>query len=103
MLEQSVGKVPLTSFEATVGADGLIDLAKSYEELETCGFRRLDVSQGGREAELGRNDVAAMYVQFQHEPQQADGCAEGKLSGLSETPMAGESLVSSPGSGTQER
>ena len=34
MLEQSVGKVPFVPFEATVGADGLIDLAKSYEESE---------------------------------------------------------------------
>ena len=91
MLEQSVGKVPLVPFEATVGADGLIDLAKSYEEL-SLWVQALMCLKEAEKREPGRNDVAAMYVQFQHD-QQADGCAEGKLSGLSETPMAGESLA----------
>ena len=66
MLEQSVGKVPLVPFEATVGADGLIDLAKSYEELELW-VQALMCLKEAEKREPGRNDVAAMYVQFQHE------------------------------------
>ena len=65
MLEQSVGKV-LVPFEATVGADGLIDLAKSYEELELW-VQALMCLKEAEKREPGRNDVAAMYVQFQHE------------------------------------
>ena len=34
MLEKSVGKVPLVPYEATSGVDGLIDLAKSYAEID---------------------------------------------------------------------
>ena len=66
MLEQSVGKVPLVPFEATVGADGLIDLAKSYEELELW-VQALMCLKEAEKREPGRNDVAAMYIQFQHE------------------------------------
>ena len=66
MLEQSVGKVPLVPFEATEGAEGLIDLAKSYEELELW-VQALMCLKEAEKREAGRNDVATLYVQFQHE------------------------------------
>jgi hypothetical protein len=34
MLEESVGKVPLVPYEATEGVDGLLELAKSYAEID---------------------------------------------------------------------
>ena len=66
MLEQSVGKVPLVPYEATEGADGLIALAKSYEELELW-VQALMCLKEAEVREPGRADVEALYLQFQHE------------------------------------
>jgi len=66
MLEQSVGRVPLVPFEATEGAEGLIDLAKSYEELNLW-VQALMCLKEAEKREPGRNDVQAMYIQYQHE------------------------------------
>ena len=66
MLEQSVGKVPMVPFEATEGADGLIDLAKSYGELELW-VQALMCLRKAEERDPGRNDVQLFYIQYQHE------------------------------------
>ena len=66
MLEQSVGKVPLVPFDAAENADELIELAKSYEKLELW-VQALMCLKEAEKREPGRSDVAAMYVQFQHE------------------------------------
>ena len=66
MLEQSVGKVPLVPFEATSGADGLIELAKSYAELELW-VQALMCLKEAENREASRNDVQLLYIQYQHE------------------------------------
>jgi spermidine synthase len=66
MLEQSVGKVPLVPFGATSGADGLIELAKSYAELELW-VQALMCLKEAENRETGRNDVQLLYIQYQHE------------------------------------
>jgi len=66
MLEKSVGKVPQVPFDSTEGAQGLIELAKSYEKLELWVQALMCLKQADKR-EPRRPDVEALYVQYQHE------------------------------------
>ena len=75
MLNESVGKVPLVPYEATVGVDGLIDLARSYAELKLyiqalmclrkAVERERTENASADEAIEPRTDIDALYAEYQ--------------------------------------
>ena len=77
MLNESVGKVPLVPYEATVGVDGLIDLAESYAELDLyiqalmCLKKAVEREQVENEATEEpiepRTDIDLLYIRYQRE------------------------------------
>ncbi len=77
MLNESVGKVPLVPFEATVGVDGLIALAQSYAELDLyiqalmCLRKAVERERAENamadEAIEPRSDIDALYATYQQE------------------------------------
>ena len=64
MLDKAVGKTPLVPYETTVGADGLLELARSYGELELWIQALMCLKKADRR-EPRHPDVAALYVQYQ--------------------------------------
>ena len=78
MLEKSVGKVPLVPYEATSGVDGLIDLAKSYAEIdlyvqalmclkEAVVREKAEISAAADEPADTDSEIDTLYVQYQQE------------------------------------
>ncbi len=75
MLNESVGKVPLVPYEATVGVDGLIDLAESYAELDLyiqalmCLKKAVEREQAENETAEEpiepRTDIDLLYIRYQ--------------------------------------
>jgi spermidine synthase len=79
MLEESVGKVPLVPYGATTGVDGLLELAKSYAEidlyvqalmcLKEAVKREEDDVRAQKEAQKDppapRTDIDALYGEYQ--------------------------------------